>query len=147
MLLACSKLAPPPPPPPPPRGGHGRHPKGLSFCMTCEKMPREAKTIEELAASLRCLILQQDGPRRPAPRAAGPIGRYPLRRCRCPLPDVGYPALFISAPAPKVFSGCADCMPLGGTSVASLCALCAGRVRRLFRHWSLLCVVLECTCM
>lgn len=75
------------------------------------------------------------------------MGRYPLRRCRCPLPDVGYPALFISAPAPKVFSGCADCMPLGGTSVASLCALCAGRVRRVFRHWSLLCVVLECTCI
>ena len=23
------------------RGGHGRHPKGLSFCMTCEKMPRK----------------------------------------------------------------------------------------------------------
>jgi len=93
-------------------------------------MPRKLKQ-SKIAAS----FFSKMGPAPPRGRSDRPL---PVAAATC----CGCPALFISAPAPKVFSGCADCMPLGGTSVASLCALCAGRVRRIFRHWSLLCVVL-----
>ena len=56
------------------RGGHGRCPKGLFSTVTCQKMPREAKTIEDTCH--HSSVLQQW----PRPLEAGPDRPPPQRQ-------------------------------------------------------------------
>ena len=63
------------------RGGHGRHPKGLSFCMTCEKMPRKLNQSHASFFSKMGPAPPRGRPDRPLPVAPLPV---PTARRRIP---------------------------------------------------------------